>query len=316
MKSAKALMEAGADVNSLSGADALTPLMIAAGQTSPAEGAMFVPGSTRPTDIAQGLLARGANVNAQSKNGVTPLMIAATHNNPPMIGILIDAGADVTLKNKLGQTAADVAELNGNLESQQAIMVLSTAKAAAQHAGARRREEHQSMKVNRLRGFLPIAGATALAVALCMSALVFAADLGEEDVNKAVAATIAERSKDGAFVFHDPKLDADLNLVFEKIKIVRGMEGYGWFANVIFHDKDNDEEAIRHRLLVQARGRQAHSDGHQGAERAEARRRRLDHGDAHAGRLVVASRAGASWRHGGDARLAGDERDPQLHRHP
>ncbi|MGA7458141.1 MAG: quinoprotein dehydrogenase-associated putative ABC transporter substrate-binding protein, partial [Methyloceanibacter sp.] len=130
-ESAKALMDAGADVNSVSGDDALTPLMITAGQTSPAEGAMFVPGSTRPTDIAQGLHARGANVNAQSKNGVTPLMIAATHNNPPMIGILIDAGADVTLKNKFGQTAADVAELNGNLESQQAIMVLSTAKAAA-----------------------------------------------------------------------------------------------------------------------------------------------------------------------------------------
>ena len=49
---------------------------------------------------------------------------------------------------------------------------------------------------------------------------------------------ITERSKDGAFVFHDPKLDADLNLVFEQIKGVRGMEGYGWFANVIFHDKD------------------------------------------------------------------------------
>ena len=60
----------------------------------------------------------------------------------------------------------------------------------------------------------------------------------EEDVNKRVAEVIAERSKDGAFVFHDPKLDADLNLVFEQIKIVRGMEGYGWFANAIFHDKD------------------------------------------------------------------------------
>jgi len=130
-ESAKALLEAGADVNSVSGEDKLTPLMIAAGQTSPAEGAMFIPGSTRPTDIARGLLDRGANVNAQSNNGVTPLMIAATHNNPPMIGILIDAGADVTLKNKLGQTAAEVAEKNGNLESQQAIMVLSSAKAAA-----------------------------------------------------------------------------------------------------------------------------------------------------------------------------------------
>jgi hypothetical protein len=38
--------------------------------------------------------------------------------------------------------------------------------------------------------------------------------------------TIAERSKDGIFVFHDPKLDTDLNLVFDKIGIVRGMEGF------------------------------------------------------------------------------------------
>jgi len=60
----------------------------------------------------------------------------------------------------------------------------------------------------------------------------------EDDVNKRVQEVIAERSKDGAFVFHDPKLDADLNLLFEQIKTVRGMEGYGWFANVIFHDKD------------------------------------------------------------------------------
>jgi YHS domain-containing protein len=60
----------------------------------------------------------------------------------------------------------------------------------------------------------------------------------EDDVNAAVKKTVDERSKDGAFVFHDPKLDADLNLIFEQIKIVRGMEGYGWFANTIFHDKD------------------------------------------------------------------------------
>jgi hypothetical protein len=63
-------------------------------------------------------------------------------------------------------------------------------------------------------------------------------EFGEDDVNRRVEEVIAERSKDGAFVFHDPKLDADLNLQFEQIKIVRGMEGYGWFANVIFHDKD------------------------------------------------------------------------------
>ena len=64
----------------------------------------------------------------------------------------------------------------------------------------------------------------------------------EEDVNAAVKTVIDGRSKDGAFVFRDPKLNADLNLIFEQIKIVRGMEGYGWFANTIFHDKDNDKK--------------------------------------------------------------------------
>ncbi|MGV1013693.1 MAG: hypothetical protein ACOYB4_01830 [Methyloceanibacter sp.] len=65
---------------------------------------------------------------------------------------------------------------------------------------------------------------------------------GEEDVTARVDQIIAERSKDGAFVFRDPKLDTDLNLIFEQIKIVRGMTGYGWFANVIFHDKDTPKK--------------------------------------------------------------------------
>jgi hypothetical protein len=89
-----------------------------------------------------------------------------------------------------------------------------------------------------------VAGATALAVAFCYLAVVPASamDVDETAVKQAVEATIAERSKDGAFVFHDPKLDTDLNLIFEKVKIVRGMAGHGWFANTIFHDKDNDKK--------------------------------------------------------------------------
>jgi hypothetical protein len=67
-------------------------------------------------------------------------------------------------------------------------------------------------------------------------------DFKEADVNAAVKKTVEERTKDGAFVFHDPKLNADLNLIFEKIKIVRGMHGYGWFANTIFHDKDEPKK--------------------------------------------------------------------------
>jgi YHS domain-containing protein len=69
-----------------------------------------------------------------------------------------------------------------------------------------------------------------------------AKDFKEADVNAAVKKVIDERSKDGAFVFHDPKLNADLTLNFDKIKVVRGMEGYGWFANVIFNDKDEPKK--------------------------------------------------------------------------
>jgi quinoprotein dehydrogenase-associated probable ABC transporter substrate-binding protein len=128
---AKALMEAGADVSIASGADGLTPLMLIAAQMAAADGAMFVPGSTRPIDVAKGLIDRGANVNAQAKNGTTALMVAATHNNPPMIGLLMEAGADANLKNDRGQTARDVAQLNGNAEAAQAILVLGSAKAAS-----------------------------------------------------------------------------------------------------------------------------------------------------------------------------------------
>jgi hypothetical protein len=69
-----------------------------------------------------------------------------------------------------------------------------------------------------------------------------AKEFTEDDVNAAVKKTVEERSKDGAFVFHDPKLDADLHLLFDNVKGVRGMTGYGWFANVIFHDKDEPKK--------------------------------------------------------------------------
>ena len=90
----------------------------------------------------------------------------------------------------------------------------------------------------------PPASADSLPLRLAQSDSPAAAstELGKEDVKKAVNETIAARSKDGAFVFHDPKLDTDLHLVFENVKIVRGMEGYGWFANTIFHDKDEPKK--------------------------------------------------------------------------
>ncbi len=130
-EAAKAMIEAGADVGVASGAEGLTPLMLIAAQTSPAEGARFLPGSPRPTDIAKALVERGAGVDAQAENGMTALMVAAAQNSAPMIGLLMDAGADATVKNQQGLTASDIAEKNGNLEAVQAILVLGAGRSAA-----------------------------------------------------------------------------------------------------------------------------------------------------------------------------------------
>lgn len=135
-EAAKALMKGGADVSISSGADGLMPLMIIAAQTGPAEGSIFLPGSTRPTDIAKALVESGANVDSQASNGMTALMIAAANNSAPMIGLLMDAGADPTIKNAQGQTAEDVAKLNDNQEASQAIRVLSGARASVSPTAA------------------------------------------------------------------------------------------------------------------------------------------------------------------------------------
>jgi quinoprotein dehydrogenase-associated probable ABC transporter substrate-binding protein len=129
-EAAKALMDGGADVSISSGNDGLTPLMLVAAQTGPAEGSIFLPGSTRPTDIAKALVAAGADIDAQAENGMTALMIAAANNSAPMIGLLMDAGADPTVKNARGQTAEDVADFNNNKEASQAIRVLSLSRAS------------------------------------------------------------------------------------------------------------------------------------------------------------------------------------------
>src|SRR5262245_5901833 len=96
------------------------------------------------------------------------------------------------------------------------------------------------------RGFASVARATAAAVALCFAVAPAMAEdqpstnaslkvqsaqaappagetagpaakgpskeFTEDDVNAAVKKTVDERSKGGVFVFHDPKLDQDLNL--------------------------------------------------------------------------------------------------------
>lgn len=63
------------------------------------------------------LLANSAYIDAESPNGTTPLMMAAMYGSPEAVKLLIQAGADPTLKNQLGLTALDFAERGGQRNS-------------------------------------------------------------------------------------------------------------------------------------------------------------------------------------------------------
>ncbi len=59
--------------------------------------------------VIEFLLDQSAYIDAESPNGTTPLMMAAMYGSPEAVKVLIQAGADLTLKNQLGMTALDFA---------------------------------------------------------------------------------------------------------------------------------------------------------------------------------------------------------------
>jgi hypothetical protein len=59
----------------------------------------------------------------------------------------------------------------------------------------------------------------------------------DEEVTSAVKEIIAQRSRNGIFVFTDARTGDQLNLVLDDVRLVRGLPVYGWFPNVVFHDK-------------------------------------------------------------------------------
>jgi ankyrin repeat protein len=67
-----------------------------------------------PLQVARVLIAHKADVNAVSKSGVTALMLAAAHNNPPVVGLLLQSGADPSKRTPDKKTALDLAVENGN----------------------------------------------------------------------------------------------------------------------------------------------------------------------------------------------------------
>jgi quinoprotein dehydrogenase-associated probable ABC transporter substrate-binding protein len=123
---AKALIDAGAKADAAAGPEKLTPLMVVATQLQPQQRLKQLAMGPTPLALAEELIKKGNNVNAQSKDGVTALMIAAGQNNAPMIGLLLRSGADPKMKSSEGKTALDIATEAGNDAAVGALKFLTT----------------------------------------------------------------------------------------------------------------------------------------------------------------------------------------------
>ena len=100
----KRLLARGADVNKTG----WTPLHYAA--------------SGGHRDIMQLLLDHHAYIDAESPNGTTPLMMAAGYSSDAAVKLLLDAGADPSLKNQLDLSALDFAERADREDSTELII--------------------------------------------------------------------------------------------------------------------------------------------------------------------------------------------------
>jgi uncharacterized protein len=65
-------------------------------------------------DVVRYLLERHAYLDAESPNRTTPLMMAARQGKPSMVDLLLEEGADPTIRNQSGLTAADYARGAGD----------------------------------------------------------------------------------------------------------------------------------------------------------------------------------------------------------
>ena len=97
------LLDHSVDVNARYGND-LTVLMWAAGKSDEA-------GVDDMNKVITLLLDRGAHIDDQDNRGRTPLMIAAELNHAVAVDLLLARGADKSLRDKQGKSAADLTSL-------------------------------------------------------------------------------------------------------------------------------------------------------------------------------------------------------------
>ena len=95
--------------------------MITASELPPRNRMMALVEGVNVVDMTRLLVTKGADVNAKSSAGMSALMVAAVHNNPSVIGVLAQLGADLSARD--GQpTARELAVLNDNRQPHKFLM--------------------------------------------------------------------------------------------------------------------------------------------------------------------------------------------------
>jgi ankyrin repeat protein len=101
LETVRLLLDAGADVNAHNDFDATALLW-----------------SARDPDKARLLIERGANVNVQSRQGRTPLMIASLRRGgSAIVALMLAKGAEINVKSRVGATALSLAASVGDAET-------------------------------------------------------------------------------------------------------------------------------------------------------------------------------------------------------
>ena len=98
----QAELDKGVNVNAKEDGFGPTPLQFAAGYGH--------------KEVAELLIAKGANVKANNNNGFTALHLAASEGHKEVVELLIANGADVNTKDDKGRTPLDWAILNKQTE--------------------------------------------------------------------------------------------------------------------------------------------------------------------------------------------------------
>lgn len=83
-------------------------------------------------ELVRLLLEHHAYIDAESPNKTTPLMMAAQYGSPAVVQLLLEEGADATLKNEQNLTALDFAQ---RAERKDAVRLLTAALRARQPTG-------------------------------------------------------------------------------------------------------------------------------------------------------------------------------------